>query len=250
MEKKITDAVLAEIRPLLEKHGFSEKDDVFTSDTTAFCVEYNEEKQIFCLNSATVSDGTVGEYETIGSFLFDAEQTVSDAAAVGNDFADTIATRLGVNVRKTRSASEIALPQKGEGESADIGALCNKMLAIFPAYKELYKERVAEDGEFLYVQFLLDTVAPEIRAMLEGGNGKKLKKVYDALNDLFVKGDRSVEDAIIVVILGGAVKGDLALTEKMLEGLNDFPYLKKPLRNISLRTKNDKMLREIYGIQK
>ena len=248
MEQKIIDAVLAEIRPTLENNGFTENDGIFTGDTRAFCVEYNEEKQVFCLNTATVTDGTAGEYTLAGSYLFDETQTASDATAVGMDFNDTIASLLGINSRKLRAAQSVALPQKSEGDTADIGALCNKLLAIFPAYKDVYKERVAEDGEFLYVQFLLDTIAPEIRGLLEGGNGKKLKKIYDALNDLFVKGDHTVEDTIIVVVLGGAIKGDPELTEKMLTGLADFPYLKKPVYNISLRTKKDKMLREIYGI--
>ncbi len=248
MEQKIIDAVLAEIRPVLESNGFTENNGIFTSDARAFYVEYNEEKQIFCLNSATVTDGNVGEYTCAGSYLFDSTQTVADAAAVGMDFNDTIASVLGINGRKLRAAQSVALPQKAEGDTADIGALCNKLLAIFPAYKDVYKERVAEDGEFLYIQFLLDTVAPEIKALLEGGNGKKLKKIYDALNDLYVKGDQNVGNTIIVVVLGGAIKGDEALTQKMLEGLADFPYLKKAVYNISRRTKKDKMLKEIYGI--
>lgn len=248
MEQKIIDTVVNEIRPVLEGHEFTEKDGVFNNGTTAFCVAYDEERQLFCLNSATVTDGEVGEFSTVGSYLFDSTQSASDAVAVGMDFTDTIATTLGVNTRKLRSASSIALPQKAEGDTADIGALCNKLLAIFPAYKDEYKARIAADGEFLYVQFFLNTFATEIRTLLEGGNGKKIKKVFDSLNDLFVVGDRTVGDTIIVVLLGGAVKGDPTLTEKMLTYLEDFPYLKKQFRFIASRTTKDKRLREMYEI--
>lgn len=248
MEQKIFDAVIDELRPALTDQGFTENDGVFTSDKRSFKIDYDEEKQLFLLLSAEVTDGQVGEYTTASSYLFDSTQTANDAVSVGMDFTDTAASLLGTSTRKMRSANAVSLPTKSDGDSADIGELCNKLLAIFPAYKEEYKTRVADDGEFLYVQFMLDTFAKEIRALIEADSGKKLKKIYDALNDLYVKGDRNVGNTIIVVLLGGAIKGDKDLTEKMLAGLADFPYLKKGVRIISERTAKDKKLREIYGI--
>lgn len=248
MEQKIFDAVLAELRPALEDQGFSEKDGVFTSDKRSFKIDYDEEKQLFLLLSAEVADGQPGEYTVASSYLFDSTQNANDAASVGMDFTDTAASLLGTSTRKMRTANAVALPTKGDGNSADIGELCNKLLAIFPAYKDLYKERVAEDGEFLYVQFMLDTFAKEIRALLEADSGKKLKKIYDSLNDLFIKGDRNVGNTIIVVVLGGATKGDRALSEKLVASLTDFPYLKKGVRTICERAQKDKKLREIYGL--
>ena len=249
MEQKIFDAVLEEIRPTLLDKSFSEKDGVFLGEKMAIKIEYDESREVFNLLSADVVAGEVGEYKVSSSYLFDSTQQVGDAAAVGIDFNDTIASLLGVNTRKVRRLNDIALPQKSDSETADVGELCNRVLAIFPAYKDLYKERMAADGEFLYVNFFLDTAAKEIAILLQEGNKKKLKKIYDTLNDLYIRGERAVGNAIIVVILGGAVKGDPDLTAKMLDGLTDFPYLKKAVRHISLRTKKDRLLREIYGIQ-
>lgn len=246
MEQKIIDAVLAELRPTLE--GYEEKDGAFIGESKAFKVEYNEEKEIFCLLTAEVTAGEVGSYSVASSYLFDSTQRESDAAAVGIDFNDTVTSLLGINTRKARRSMDVALPVKSDSDTADIGELCNKILAIFPTYKDLYKERVAESGEFLYIDFFLETAAKEIEALLEADNKKKLKKIYDSLNDLYVRGDRNVGNTIIVVILGGAIKGDEAKTAKMLEGLEAFPYLKKPVRQIAMRTKKDRLLREIYGI--
>ncbi len=246
MEQKIIDAVLAELRPTLE--GYEEKDGAFIGESKAFKVEYNEEKEIFCLLTAEVTAGEVGSYSVASSYLFDSTQRESDAAAVGIDFNDTVTSLLGINTRKARRSMDVALPSKSDSDTADIGELCNKILAIFPTYKDLYKERVAENGEFLYIDFFLETAAKEIEALLEADNKKKLKKIYDSLNDLYVRGDRNVGNTIIVVILGGAIKGDEAKTAKMLEGLEAFPYLKKPVRQIAMRTKKDRLLREIYGI--
>ena len=247
MEQKIFDAVYAEIRPLLEENNFSEKDGVFESDTRSFKIAYNDEKHLFELLSAEVVDGTLSEFAVVSSYLFDEQSTAADAAAVGIDFNDTLLTLLGVSKRKTRTA-EIALPQKTGGETLTVDDLANKLLAIFPAYKDTYKESVAENGELLYVNFFMNTVTNDIRELLEKDNVKKLKKIYDSLNELYVKGDRTVGNLVVVIVLGGALKGDKELTEKMLSGLTDFPHLKTAVRNISMRTKRDKKLREIYGI--
>ncbi len=248
MEQKIIDAVLEELRPTLSQNGFEEKDGTFLGENKAFKIEYRADKEIFCLLSADVVAGEVGEYSVASSYLFDSTQRESDAAAVGIDFNDTLTSLLGINTRKARRSFDVALPSKSDSDTADIGELCNRVLAIFPAYKDLYKERVAAEGEFLYIDFFLETAAKEIEALLDADNNKKLKKIYDTLNDLYVRGDRNVGNTIIVVILGGAIKGDAAKTAKMLEGLEAFPYLKKPLRQVALRTKKDRFLREMYGI--
>ena len=248
MEQIIFDAILAEIRPTLSENGFSENDGVFTGETRAFKIGYNDEAKLFELYSAEVAEGNTGEFSVASSYLFDDASTVSDASAVGIDFNDTVTSLLGINIRKMRSASAVALPTRSNSDTPGMDDLCSKLLAIFPQYKDAYKDHMAEHGEFLYVTFLFDTVAVEIRKLLESGSDKKLKKIYDALNDLYVKGDRNVGNAIVVVVLGGALKGDAALTEKMLAGLSEFQYLKVAVRNISARTNKDKKLKELYGI--
>ncbi len=247
MEQKIFEAIYDEIRPLLTENNFFEKDGVFSGDNRAFKVDYNEERHLFELLSAEVTDGTLGEYASVSSYLFDENSTAADAVAVGIDFNDTISSLLGVSKRKTRSA-EVALPQKTGGDTLTVDDLANKLLAIFPAYKDAYKECVSQYGELLYVDFFQTTVTNDIRELLTKDNHKKLKKIYDALNELYVKGDRTVGNLVVVVILGGTLKGDKELTEKMITGLADFPHLKNAVYNISLRTKRDKKLREIYGI--
>ncbi len=247
MEQKIYDAIYGEIRPILEENNFSETDGVFSNETRAFKVCYNEEKHLFELLSAEATDGVLGEYAVASSYLFDENSTASDASAVGIDFNDTLATLLGVSKRKTRSAN-VALPQKTGGDTLTLDDLANKLLAIFPAYKDAYKDNVSQNGELLYVDFFQNTVTNDIRDLLIKDNTKKLKKIYDALNELFVKGDHTVGNIVVVIILGGTVKGDKELTEKMLAGLADFPHLKTAVYNISLRTKRDKKLREIYGM--
>ncbi len=248
MEQNIFDAVLAEIRPTLSENGFSEADGVFSGETRAFKIGYNSEAKLFELYSAEVAEGSTGEFSVASSYLFDDTSTLSDATAVGIDFNDTVTSLLGINTRKTRSASAVALPSRSNSDTPGMDDLCSKLLAIFPQHKDAYKEHIAEHGEFLYVTFLLDTVCADIRALLESGSDKKLKKIYDALNDLYVKGDRNVGNTIVVVVLGGAVKGDAALTEKLLAGLSEFQYLKVAVRNVFARTKKDKRLKELYGI--
>ena len=249
MEQRFFDAVYEVMNPTLEENGFTFQDGIYKSETHAFKVEHNAEKNLFELYAAAVTEGEAGEFALATSYLFDENSTVKDATAVGIDFSDTAASLLGINTRKTRSLNDIALPGKTDGDTPGMDDLCNKLLAIFPKHKESYKEHMQENGEFLYVHFLLETVAVELANLIETSAGdKKLKKVFDSLNDLFVKGDRTVSDTIVVVVIGGALKGDDKLTERVLSVLGNHQHLKTAVFNISKRTKTDKKLREMYGL--
>ncbi len=249
MEQKFFDAVNAEIRPLLSERGFSETDGAFWGDGYAFKVAYNDSAKVFELLSAEVTDKTVGEYATVTSYLFDEGSTVNDAAAVGIDFNDTVASILGVNKRISNRNTEVTIPTKSSGgQTLTVEDLCGKMLAIFPARKEEYKDHVRLNGEFLCVDFFLNTFANDIRDMLVANNQKKLKKLYDALNDMYVNGDRTVGNLVVVVLLGGAVKNDRELTQRVVEGLSDHAHLKTAFYNLASLIRKDKRLKEIYGI--
>lgn len=249
MEQKFFDAVFAAMDPILSENGVTADGNIRRNDSRAFKVEYNGDKKVFELYSAAVTDGEIGEYTLATSYLFDEASTEKDATAVGIDFSDTALSLLGVSTRRTRSAGDVALPGKTGGETPGIDDLCNKLLAIFPKHKDSYKEHVQENGEFLYVHFLLDTVAVELRDLLENSTGdKKLKKIFDSIDDLYVKGDRTVSDTIVVVVIGGAIKGDPALTERTLSLLDGHQHLKNAVYNISKRTHKDKKLKEMYGI--
>ncbi len=249
MEQKFFDAVFEVMAPSLEENGFTFADGVYKSETHAFKVEHNAERNVFELHAAAVTDGEIGEYTVASSYLFDENSTLKDATAVGIDFSDTASSLLGINTRKTRSLSDIALPGKTAGDTPGLDDLCNKLLAIFPKHKESYKEHMQENGEFLYVHFLLETVAVELRSLLETSAGdKKLKKIFDSLNELYVKGDHTVSDTVVVVVIGAALKGDEKLTERALSVMENHPHLKAAVYNISKRTKKDKKLREMYGM--
>lgn len=249
MEQKFFDAVYAEFSPLLCEKGFSKQGDAYLSDSAAYKVEYNEESKVFTLLRAAVTDGEVGEYAGVTSYLFDEQSTLSDATAVGIDFLDTVASELGVNTRGKRMASAVALPQKSDSETPGIEELTSKLLAIFPKYKDAYKEHIAEYGDFLYINFYFDNFVPELSALMEEGNTKKLRKIYDALNELYCKGTRYVSDTIVVVLLGGAVKGNKEKADALLEALTPHQHLKPAVNNIINRTAHDKKLKEMYGIK-
>lgn len=246
MEQKFFDAVNGVLSEALLEAGFTFADGAFTGDALSFRVAYNDEGKVFVLEKASVSEGTVGEYAAVTTYLFDEESTLSDAEAVGIDFADTARNLLGLGRR--RVAAAIQLPKKSDSQNPGIEDLTSKLLAIFPKHKDSYKEHVEEYGEFLYVNFFLETFTLDLREMLDSGNDKKLRKTCDALNELYCKGDRSVSDAVVVVLLGGAVAGDAARAERLLSALANHQFLKPAVHNIIKRTAHDKKLREIYGL--
>ena len=71
MEQKFFDAVFEVMTPSLEENGFTFADGVYKSETHAFKVEHNAERNVFELHAAAVTDGDVGEYTVASSYLFD-----------------------------------------------------------------------------------------------------------------------------------------------------------------------------------
>lgn len=246
MEQKFFDAVNSALSEVLTEAGFAFADGVFTGDALSFRVAYNDDSKVFVLEKAEVSEGSVGEYSAVTSYLFDEESNLRDAEAVGIDFADTVRNVLGLGRRKVTKAIE--LPKSSDAENPGIDALTSKLLAIFPKHKDAYKDHIAHYGEFLYVNFFLSTFTLDLREMIEAGNDKKLRKTCDALNELYCKGNRSVSDAVVVVLFGGAVAGDDKKAEKLLSALEGHQYLKPAVYNIVKRTARDRKLREMYGL--
>ena len=198
MDKKYFDAVISEMKVLLDGQKFILDGEIYKNEQKAVKIEYNEEAKLFCLLLADVSEGEVSEFETATTWYFDETQTERDALAVGVDFADTLRTQLGV--KKEKSAARVDLPVADKGDSATISALTQKLLATFPQFKETYKESVAKYNKFLYFDFFTENFVPAIKNSLETGTKKQHKKLFDMLSDMYNTGNGETTDAVVALI--------------------------------------------------
>lgn len=200
MKKACYDVIIKEMQPLLDGQKFVAVEDYFKNEKTAVKVSYDEDRRLFVLSVAQVTDNEVGEFSSIGQWLFEDDQTEKDAIAVGVDFADTLRGNLGIKAEKT--AVNVALPVAEKGEEINILALTQRLLATFPQFKEDYKQDVAKNGKFLYMNFFMTRFVPEIKNMLScaATNKKPLKKLFDMLDEMYVSGDSVTTDAVVAII--------------------------------------------------
>lgn len=250
MDKKYYDAVIAEMKVLLDGQKFVASGDLFKNEDKAVKVYYKEDAKLFVLALADVIEGEVSDFVDVASWLFEDGQNERDAAAVGVDFADTLREKLGIKVSNVRTAANVALPTAEKGESVNISALTQKLLANFPQFKEIYKLEVAKYGKFLYLDFFTRYFVPEIKNLLalSTANKKQVKKLFDMLEEVYVDGDSEATDAVVVLI-ATSVYGDMAATETVNKIFEENKHLRISLTEFLATLGKNKKLQNALGIK-
>ncbi len=218
--------------PFFKENGFSETDGAFVCEDKQVKIVYNEAKKVYelYLNENLVS-----------AYLFDETQTEKDTESVAIDFIDTLKSKLGIKKAKPTS-NQVALPDELKGEKVGVGGLAQKLLAIFPAHKENYKNFVAEKGKYLPVSFAKEYFIPSIKDLLDANSKKQVKKFYDAMSDVFTAADGETS-ALVVAILAAAVYGKPEQLATLKEQTASCESLYTFVLNFTAEMKNSKKLR-------
>ena len=239
LDNKIYSAVINEMAPFFEENGFKSQGGVFSNETKAFKVEYDEEKKVFVLLSADVTEGELA-FSAVTSYLFTEEHNEKDAVSVGIDFVDSARKAIGVKSAHKR-AGETELPTATAGNAVTIATLTAKLLATYPELKETYKEETAIKGKFLYLDFYTSYFVPEIRKSLDSGAKKNVKKLMDMLCEMFVTGDKATS-TLVVVVLAAAIGKDGERFKTATERMEECPHLITAVNNeIAVLVKDKKL---------
>lgn len=242
MENHFFDIVMEQLSELVSEQGFAKRDDgSYANENKCFKVEFDEEAGLYNLLLADAADEP--EYATVSSWSFSDDKGEKEAKTIGLDFLDTLRTKLGVKPNYAKNIANVPLPKKSGNKTNDINALAQQMLAVFPKYKDTYREHMAEHGEFLYLNFFSQTVVHDVRQALDDKNKKQLKKIFDVLCDAYVEADRAAQNAVAVTIITGAIAGDKTRYETALTYMEDCAYLKTAIiqLNKAYMAKNKKL---------
>lgn len=242
MNEECQKAVISEMQVLLDGQKFTECEDYFKNENKAVKVNYNESAKQLELLVADVENGSVGEFSLADSWLFEEDQTAADATVAGTEFAETLRKQLGV--KKEVKASNVALPTASGGAEEGISALTQKLLAVFPQYKETYRASVAADGHFYALKFYAAYFVPAITAYFEAENKKQQKKFVDMLAEMYVKTDSQTGDLIIAVTAAAIFNNERA-TAAFKEAGAEQQYIVKAVTDFCSLLNRDKKLREI-----
>lgn len=250
MEKKYFNEIAAFMSKTIAAYGFSAVEDsdfTYKGDLKAFHIVYDENKQ-FCLQIADVNEGEIGAYTNKAAWLFDENHSAKDTLVIAEDFEETILKELGVQRKVTRAGSEISLPGKtAAGQAPNIEGFTQKMLAVFPEFKDAYKEELAKNGEYLYVDFLIKTFVPKFREVIAVGNKKQISKIMDMLGKMYYEGDTTVSNVVVGVIIAGTFKDDTEAFIRAAESLDNYPYLRSAGLQILQCVKKNKKYAELFA---
>lgn len=241
MDNRYFENVIKELEPFFAENGITEKDGVFVSENKAISINYDEQRQMYTLSVADITDGNIAEYSEINSWLFDDSQNAKDAASVGIDFANSLRKEFGIKHTRLANAN-VELPTAVKGDVMNISGFAKKMLDIFPALKDEYKNHIAVYGNFLYLNFFGEFLVPRLVRLFEEGTKKQIKKFYDVAEDAYVKGDKDTVNTLICVLAAAAYKNE-KVTNAIKEMLCENAHFLNSFENfVPAFSKNKKLL--------
>ena len=247
MNIQVSERILEQLSGIIEKAGFKAINDntEYKNEKIAFKIAHDEEKKVLLLDIAEVNEsGEIGEYYNASTWLFENPEELRDAESAGMDFFDTLKNKIGMKGTRINRDGEIAMPSKAkQGNSFNVEALCAKLLAIYPQFKDEYKTHITQYGSLLYIEFFKKNFVPLIETLFDENNKKNFKKVLPVLNEVYVNGDRTTQNVIVGVLLCGAVKNNKERYDTVVEALADYQYLKVAFVNIMERFKKNKNFR-------
>ena len=218
LDNKYFEKVIGEMNPFFEENNIKEKDGVYSNENKSVIVKYEDARKMFTLSVAEIEDGNVGEYKEINAWLFDESQNLNDAVSVGIDFTNSLRKEFGI--KRKRADAIIDLPTASKDGNYDIASFSKKILDVFPALKEEYKNHISIYGNFLYLNFLGEVLIPRLIRLFEEGTKKQIKKVYDVANIAYNKGDRDTVNTVVAVLAAAAYKNE-KVTANIKEMLSD-----------------------------
>lgn len=250
MDQKAYETIVAGLEPVFEDqklHASPDAPGVYLNDKKAVKVDYDEQRKLFRLSAANIEEGKEVQFKELSAWLFDETHNLRDAKAVSEDFADSLRDLFGMKKPSAENFKDVALPSKSaSGATPNVEALAQRFLAIFPQYKDVYREHMAKYGEFLYQNFFAQTAAVKLKELVVDpkANKKQLGKYFTMLNEMYAEGDANVASTVTYTILGNAFGDDLETFDSLKDFMEDCPYLRQNGRAMLQCIKGKKKLRE------
>lgn len=243
MDIKYLEKVLEEMAPFFKENNIVENDGVFSNDAKSVAVKYDEQRKMFTLSVADIEEGNVGEYSEINAWLFDESQNLSDATSVGIDFVNSLRKEFGI--KRKRADAIIELPTATKDGNYNISSFAKKILDVFPALKDEYKNHIAAYGNFLYLNFFGEHLVPRLVKLFQEGTKKQIKKFYEVANPAYNKGDRDTINAVVAVLAAAAYNNpevDKNIKEMLSENKH---FLNSYINFAPFFNKNKKLLKAL-----
>lgn len=214
---------------------------IFTRDKTSYLdysgpkgslrILYNDNKIRFLTAPKAVNGQDDSEFTLLSSYLLIPEEynekDVKSIAAEINEELDISFSPKAIAKRSANDVKAQATVTRSQAKSGallyDPATLTIKLSAIYPEFKDAYKENVAKYGEFLCEEFYVNYGTAFILDTIKKNHPQRMKKLFSILNDMYEDGSNETQSLIAVTILG-SIQNDSQLMQNIYDYMSDTMF--------------------------
>ena len=134
------------------------------------------------------------------------EYTEKDIRSTANDIIEALQENFGIKAQQRQNTKMPVPVSRTQAKSGVMSynplTLANRLLAVYPELKEIYKQSIEDYGEFLAEDFFINHANKLIIETINKSDPQKMKKLFGTFNEVFEDGTNETQGVIAVTILG------------------------------------------------
>ncbi|NLL17214.1 MAG: hypothetical protein GX264_08505 [Clostridiales bacterium] len=134
------------------------------------------------------------------------EYTEKDIRSTANDIIEALQENFGIKAQQRQNTKMPVPVSRTQAKSGVMSynplTLANRLLAVYPELKEIYKQSIEDYGEFLAEDFFINHSNKLIIETINKSDPQKMKKLFGIFNEVFEDGTNETQGVIAVTILG------------------------------------------------
>ena len=179
----------------------------FRGENSSVRREFSKDRIALLGTELSPEEAQDGDYTQITLCLLELNSSEeSDVKYIAEDFSETLLKKYEKNQKFT---GDKKLPQpvsksavKSGALSYDPNTLASRFTVIYPELRAAYKANIEKYGEFLPEDFFAHYGTGAVIETIKENNPKKMKRLFDLMNDIYDNGTNDVQSLIAVSILG------------------------------------------------
>ncbi|MCH4239004.1 MAG: hypothetical protein LKF71_01870 [Oscillospiraceae bacterium] len=262
MEQKAFEQIVASLRTVLEKQGYTLDEDsvrevksglqaFFIGKEMAYGVFYEAENKRFALRYCSVEDGRPEEkWRNRSVLLFDPENA-DDARSMTDSVIADFTDEVSEKDNTAAALKQVKKHHKKKTEESKTDALFffNRLVNVFPEVREeIAVERITY-GDIRTASFAREKILPKLHALLQGAeNPAADKKVAEIFSELYENGDVNVRSVITFVLINSLSDAEMAVLEPYFsQGMKVGSRSARGLRGKKLKPEKPKKIKHIIA---
>lgn len=170
-------------------------------------VLFSGNKVILLAGAADAESEDDSDYsKLLTAFVDYDEYTEKDIRSTANDIIEALQENFGIKAQQRQNTKMPVPVSRTQAKSGVMSynplTLANRLLAVYPELKEIYKQNIEDYGEFLAEDFFINHANKLIIETINKSDPQKMKKLFGIFNEVFEDGTNETQGVIAVTILG------------------------------------------------